>query len=646
MVWLAYTGADGGVSFAGLVNGQWNPVYNRLEIGSSKGPALISTGDSNASIMMAWKGAGSDTGIYYGSMIGPQVGVPTGPVSGTALGSNLNYLMANLSGNNGNPLTGVRVTILVTEDIKSDIGIGFQLNAYSNSGALSAWQQYFIWQNVVSNTEVQIRGEIEPWPQSTAGTGNQTTTYDLLDHWYVLTTLSNTTIPKGYQFTIALGTSGNQVSSAQFRVVDTSSGNVLYDQPAIPLVGLSLDDGTTTTVGATAADLAAIIAFQLNVVGPISSEQSYMLSGAGIITYEVSGAMSANQSLPANADSNWFTLEQTNSVYSTLPQGTSSSFVQTFRHGDIFGSSGYALQMLVVTGDGRIMAGASDDGLNWWHGHQKTPGFVDTGHATRAAPSLVAVTSSRIFLMAMLAQGSNDLLWRSSADGVNWAGGSVGSQQSESAPCLMMYDNANNPGVGPWIAYVANTSNEVLVTSAVSWESPWSGPTPINQTSKAAPAFRGFIDYYVMVFLAEDSSNRLLACRTQPNAQGENVWLGANDTGQQSQAAPSIAALNSNLWMAFLSNDASREILVCSSSDGISWSGATKTGHQTAISPCMTNCGGVLFIAYVGVDDGIVRICLSQDGIHWSESNPIAGLATGVAPAIAGYNFPLAFPLG
>ena len=82
---------------------------------------------------------------------------------------------------------------------------------------------------------------------------------------------------------------------------------------------------------ATSSDLAEIIAFQLDVVGPIASQTAKMSSGAGIITYYVSGTMSANQSLPANTDSDWHTDELTNSVYSTLPQGTSGSFVQTFK---------------------------------------------------------------------------------------------------------------------------------------------------------------------------------------------------------------------------------------------------------------------------------------------------------------------------
>jgi hypothetical protein len=86
--------------------------------------------------------------------------------------------------------------------------------------------------------------------------------------------------------------------------------------------------------------------------------------------------------------------------------------------------------------------------------------------------------------------------------------------------------------------------------------------------------------------------------------------------------------------------------LVCSSADGINWSGATATGHQSRTAPCMTNCGGVLLIAFVGRDDGKVYVCSSPDGAHWSGSASVAGLSSDVAPAIASYNFKLNFSLG
>jgi len=332
-VWLAWTEGDGGVSFAHLSNGGWWPVYNRFGVGSSDRPALISTGQGDAEIMMAWKGAGDDGGIYYGTMRGPQVPVPTGPAPATKLGGQLNYLMAN----GCQPLTGVSVVIDVTEDIVSDIGIGFQLNAYSNAGANKAWQQFLIFQHVVTATEVAIDGLIETWPQSTAGTGVDPTTNPQIRWGLNLgPPLPSTKIPAGYQFTITLGTDGsNRVDKVQFRVVD-EHGNAAYDKPPIALIGLPLLDGTVPPK-ATAGDLAEIVAFQLNVVGPIGDQTATLTSGAGVITYSVDGMISAGSSLPTPpgsdltcADSRWHTLEQANSTYSTLPEGIGTDFIQTF----------------------------------------------------------------------------------------------------------------------------------------------------------------------------------------------------------------------------------------------------------------------------------------------------------------------------
>jgi hypothetical protein len=330
-VWLAWTEGDGGVSFAHLANGAWWPVYNRFGIGSSDRPALISTGQGDAEIMMAWKGADDDGGIYYGTLIGPQV--PPGPTAATKLGGSLNYLMAD----GCKPLKGVSVVIDVTEDIVSDIGIGFQLNAYSKAGAHSAWQQFLIFQNVVTATEVAIDGFIETWPQSTAGTGIETTTNPLIRWGLNLgPPLPSTKIPAKYQFTITLGTDGsNRVDHVQFRVVD-QHGHVAYGKPPIKLTGLPLLDGTVPPK-ATDGDLAEIVAFQLNIVGPIGNQTAKLTSGAGVITYSLDGLMNASSSLPTPpgsdvtcADSQWHTKEEANTSYSTLPQGTGTDFIQTF----------------------------------------------------------------------------------------------------------------------------------------------------------------------------------------------------------------------------------------------------------------------------------------------------------------------------
>ena len=570
------------------------------------------------------------------------------------------------AGQPGIPLQNLVVEIKVTDPIKVNpasglspkaplaLPIGFQINGFSptSDDRTVGWQQYGVRMWPGANTLMSFA---ELWPTALETNPKLPNLFQTSSQQYngnVITLPDDLTIPEGWTIRIQFQQQCNGTITGFTCTVTDKAGNGVG--PAAGL-GINLLNNVPLAAGGTVAqgDLAPIVAFQVVLVGNWDADQAVLVSGAGKVTCTSSTLMTPGVCWPGDASGNFGTAENTNSSYSLIPAQSSTSVAQTFGTtlGDIFGNSGYTLQMLVVTSGGQIMAGASDDGVSWWHGHERTPGFVNTGHTTQAAPSLVAVTDSANtgagnFYFAMLGQDNYDLQWRGSSDGVNWEGGSIGSQQSKFAPCLMMYYNTNNSGVGPWLGYVAtNASNDVLVTSALSWGNSWSGSTPINQTSKATPAFTGMIDYYVMVFLANDSSNRLLAYRTQPNAQGQWVWSGANDTGQQSQAAPSVAGLRSNLWMAFVSNDASQNILVCSSADGVSWSGATQTGHQSRTAPCMTNCGGILVMAYVGLGDGIVRISASGDGIHWSGAIGVEGLTSPVAPALAGYNFQLGFSL-
>jgi Ricin-type beta-trefoil lectin domain-like len=95
---VAWTSSNDGVSYASLDNGKWVGQSGRLGIGSSDRPALISTGNDSTLIMMAWKGAQGDGGIYYGSMINPQVGIPTGP-GAVMIKSNLDGNVIDIQGN-------------------------------------------------------------------------------------------------------------------------------------------------------------------------------------------------------------------------------------------------------------------------------------------------------------------------------------------------------------------------------------------------------------------------------------------------------------------------------------------------------------------------------------------------------------------
>src|SRR5580658_9811104 len=64
---------------------------------------------------------------------------PNVPDPSGGLDSDSNYMIDFGGGN----MTGVIVTIDVTKDIVANIGLSFQLNCYSPTGATLQWQQYF-----------------------------------------------------------------------------------------------------------------------------------------------------------------------------------------------------------------------------------------------------------------------------------------------------------------------------------------------------------------------------------------------------------------------------------------------------------------------------------------------------------------------
>ena len=86
----------------------------------------------------------------------------------------------------------------------------------------------------------------------------------------------------------------------------------------------------TSLSGVTSADLAPIIAFELNLVGPVNSESAVLSSGEGSIIYEATTPMTALNAEPSCAESGYITAETANSVYGVLNSGPSTEFSQSF----------------------------------------------------------------------------------------------------------------------------------------------------------------------------------------------------------------------------------------------------------------------------------------------------------------------------
>jgi hypothetical protein len=260
---------------------------------------------------------GTNNDLYHNWQISPgggwtnnETGDPvTVPLAG--LGSNSNYILYSDCG----PLTDLAITIEVTEDIVwqssgggSLTGFGFQLNGYSPSGQLTAWQQY-----IIALINGNIIGAIENWPVS--GGDLIYAKFNLVIEMPIL----NVMIPAGYRLRILLqDNEAGYITGAYYAVID-NNGNTVGSQTQ-----------TISSSGGHPNDIAPMIAFELNLVGPANGESAVLSSGAGTIIYEASSLLTVLKKEPPCAESSQVTGETTNSFYSTMTPGPSNILAQNF----------------------------------------------------------------------------------------------------------------------------------------------------------------------------------------------------------------------------------------------------------------------------------------------------------------------------
>jgi hypothetical protein len=303
------TFASGGVWSPQTPGKNWSSGTKFPVVATACQPALASPlSGSTESLLLAWKGAmGSDVYVV------PLRAFAPAPVPGPGLGGHSNYIVDDHCRN----LLGVSVTIEITQDmaLKSNSaplpglpqaqGFGFQLNAYSPSSSPCATQQIImqVWGN-------QLVGQINNWTPANTALTNQIVTVAPLE--------TPNFLPKKYKLTTSLlYGSGGIITGAQFDVTD-NHGNVL------PAVQLQIS-------GEAPQDLAPIVAFELDIVGPGSAESAVLSSGGGTISYHASSPLTVLAALPTRCvATTLFTAEKANTVYGALTVYPANPLVQSF----------------------------------------------------------------------------------------------------------------------------------------------------------------------------------------------------------------------------------------------------------------------------------------------------------------------------
>jgi hypothetical protein len=95
-----------------------------------------------------------------------------------------------------------------------------------------------------------------------------------------------------------------------------------------------------------------------------------------------------------------------------------------------------------------------------------------------------------------------------------------------------------------------------------------------------------------LTFIANNNTNQLLACYSK---DGSNWSRSTAVQGQASRAAPALAVFQNKLWVAFVANNATSDLLVCSSANGQAWSRSTAVqGQASKAAPAILGRDGTL----------------------------------------------------
>jgi hypothetical protein len=284
--------------------------YVRVSQRDDFGPGHLDDGYPAPISQWKWGSFGA-TGINSALFSGVDFDQPA-PMPPAGLGSNANYVFAS----NCEPLIDVTATIDFTARVgllgngrpvdgaDSVSGYSWQLNCYSPKQDTDVWQQY-----VMGMLNGDFVVAVNSWKSLTKDLVNEQQTIslpsDLQEHWKLRITLRN-------------DQRGN-VTGVTFTVRD-GQGELVGEE-----------DMTLTDIGVPAHDLAPIIAFELNMVGPGNGESAEFFSGAGTFTYTASSELTPMEFGPTCAALEFKTAERANTLYGPLPPDPAKWFQQSFK---------------------------------------------------------------------------------------------------------------------------------------------------------------------------------------------------------------------------------------------------------------------------------------------------------------------------
>jgi hypothetical protein len=169
-------------------------------------------------------------------------------------------------------------------------------------------------------------------------------------------------------------------------------------------------------------------------------------------------------------------------------------------------------------------------------------------------------------------------------------------------------------------------------TIYITWDDPYVGS---NSYSSTAPS-----PYRI-------SGGSILGAGVGGDADNDMAVFTLSSAGelQTSNTSPALTFFapgpeGSQLVLAYVATNNSNDLFVTTTDALGTWSQSNPvTGQQSQIAPALTEFNGQLALAYVANNgSGDLLVALSKDSVNWSSSNPVQGQSSSIGPAITWFN--------
>jgi hypothetical protein len=286
-------------------------------------------------------------------------------------------------------------------------------------------------------------------------------------------------------------------------------------------------------------------------------------------------------------------------------------------------------------GSNEILAASSPDGATWTPSvpiNQTSPftpslaffnGSLYVAFITDDEDSATGVPSNRIFLC-------------STTDGVTWSDATFFNLHSKCAPSLAVWNNSL------CVAFVANDPTDTLyvyTSSNPSKPASWSQTVATKQTSANAPSLAAFPatgqdSKLYMAFVAQNGSEDIFVCSL---ASG-GVWTLGPSTRETCHFSPSLAA-GATLYLVFAAANGSKDLYLSSLEADGTWSGSVAINQSSAATPCAAafGSGSGLSVGFVANStSGVVLVSSSSTPTtSWTGGNVDLKQQSAAGPALA-----------